>query len=508
MNEDQARRDVQETVQKAVTWAEATEDRSFFVFEANLWTLVLAIGRALVALFLAQRAGRPRPTNYEQDGRKLVISGSVINDLGTLFGKVTWQRPTGMRRVTSREIKDLPVDRELGLCGGFSFGVIQRLGKLSAQMPFEPALKSFKEVHLWAPSQKALLRMVDALGAEARPYLEACSAPPGDGEVVVIQVDSGGVPALSSLELALRRLPRADRDPAVRGRRSRSTGEEPKRKERGRQQRRARYKQHPKVRRTKGKKSKNAKMAVVGVIYTLRRTPHGLEGPINKRMVATFHSHKELCKWLRTEADKRGYGTKPTYFLADGCEHIWEQQKVYFPEAIVCLDWFHVVEKLWKAGGCLHREGSAALKSWVDEQKGRLRHGQLSRLLEVLEEARAGIAKTGPGNKSKRERLDQVIAHLKNNRHRLSYKQLRAQDMDIATGVVEAAVRTLVRQRLDSSGMRWGRGRSELVLHLRCILINGQWDDFANLVASRGPLKLRARPIPAQSHDARQQKGA
>jgi hypothetical protein len=38
------------------------------------------------------------------------------------------------------------------------------------------------------------------------------------------------------------------------------------------------------VRREPGKKSKNAKMAAVGVLYTLRRDAEGeLDGPLNKQ---------------------------------------------------------------------------------------------------------------------------------------------------------------------------------------------------------------------------------
>ena len=39
---------------------------------------------------------------------------------------------------------------------------------------------------------------------------------------------------------------------------------------------------------------------------TLQSTPEGVEGPIHKRLYATFESHRAM--WLRCEADKRGYG--------------------------------------------------------------------------------------------------------------------------------------------------------------------------------------------------------
>ncbi|MBV8282323.1 MAG: hypothetical protein JO347_09715 [Candidatus Eremiobacteraeota bacterium] len=76
-----------------------------------------------------------------------------------------------------------------------------------------------------------------------------------------------------------------------------------------RHHRRTQRRQHPRPRRTIGKKSKNAKMAAVGVLYTLKQTKDELEGPINKRVYSTFESYRALFEWLLREATKRGYGT-------------------------------------------------------------------------------------------------------------------------------------------------------------------------------------------------------
>lgn len=53
----------------------------------------------------------------------------------------------------------------------------------------------------------------------------------------------------------------------------------------------------------------------------------------------------------------------------------------------------------------------------------------------------------------------------------------------------------------------WGRDRAEAVLHLRCVLLNGQWKDFEHHVAHRS-LSLAAQPVPARTHDAVPRKAA
>jgi hypothetical protein len=310
--------------------------------------------------------------------------------------------------------------------------------------------------------------------------------PDDDGEVLFIQVDGRGAPMISATEADRRRQPR---------RRRRGT------KRHGRRRRR---REHPRPRRKKGDKSKNAKVAFVGVLYTLRKTRHGFEGPINKRLIATFESHEALFRWLHRHAVRRGYGTKRSFFLADGSEHIWRLQKLYFAEAVPCIDWYHIAEKLWEAGGCVHREGSQALATWVAEQQRRLRRGDVAAMLSKLSDAYAAIPKTGPGNKGRRTRLLDIMKYLAEHQHRMPYADLRREDLDIGTGAVEGAVRNLVGMRLDGPGMRWGRDRSELVLQLRCILLNGQWRAFCEHLAARH-IRLAAQPTPTRTHDAKSQ---
>jgi hypothetical protein len=265
--------------------------------------------------------------------------------------------------------------------------------------------------------------------------------------------------------------------------------------------RRLRRRERARPRRKKGDKSKNSKAAFVGVIYTLKQTVDGWEGPLNKRLIATFHSHEALFLWLHEHAVRRGYGRKRTVFLADGFPAIWRGYERYFSQAVPCIDWYHVSEKLWEAGSCLHAEGSDELRVWVRKQQQKLRRGHLTQLHNELAAALDCIPKTGPGNKGRRKRLLAIIKYLANHRSRLRYAELRRDDLDIGTGAVEGAVRNLVGIRLDGPGLRWGRARAEMILHLRCIVLNGQWDDFCAFLAT-SHFNLAAQPIPASPHDA------
>lgn len=486
---EQVRREVERSVKKIVTLGERRTGTATAV-EEEAWAACQGLGRAVMAEFFARRAAQARPAQYAHQGQQYEVVGRESTDVGTRFGKVAFVQPVGERMDASGP-RDLPLMRELGLPAGFTLPVVTLFGRLCAMMAFAQARGLFGSVFGWSPSQRAVLRMVDATGEQARPFLEQAEAPKDDGEILVIEADGKGAPAISSREHA---------------RRTRPHGAKANNRRHGR---RSRRRVNPRARRGPGKKSKNAKMAAVGAIYTLKRDANGkLEGPVNKRVYATFKSYRALFEWLRDEANKRGYGTakfSKVLFLADGARVLWDLKKEFFPEAEECLDWFHAVEKLWDAGKAIcrgTRRERNELEAWVTRMKKRLRTGKVYEILSELRVTLDSTPVTGPGNKYRREMLEKVINHFNENARRMRYNNLRSEDLPIGSGVIEGAVRHLVGVRLDGPGMRWGRDRAEAVLHLRCVLINGEWSAFESFLASRPAFRLRAQPVPTRTHDA------
>ena len=260
---DQARLEVQAAFAKVLSTADTAEPQAFAVVEASLWTQVLALGHALAALYLVRQAGRPRLAGYEHEGKDYEIAGSETCEVGTRFGKVRFETPVGRRVGAPRLARDLPVNRALGLCSGFSLLVVTTLTKLCAQMAFAAARKTFRDVFEWAPSQRATLRMVDALGALARPFLKQAPPPENDGEVLVVLADGKGAPSISSREYRRRAQPH----------RRRKSGTV-------RQGRRARRREQPRPRRTSGKKSKNAKIVTADLRGNRFRRESPGTGPV------------------------------------------------------------------------------------------------------------------------------------------------------------------------------------------------------------------------------------
>ena len=70
----------------------------------------------------------------------------------------------------------------------------------------------------------------------------------------------------------------------------------------------------------------------------------------------------------------------------------------------------------------------------------------------------------------KRKRIGEVLRYFRHNRHRMRYAQAKARHLPIGSGVVEAACKSLVSQRLKCSGMRWRHDGGQAILTLRALV--------------------------------------
>jgi len=444
----------------------STCDSPFRLFEADLLRRLFALGCLLVRLFLArrhERCDRTPPTGFRLGDL------AATRTLKTLFGPVSYVRTQMIRLRGGTGIH--PLDIALGLTrDGFSPWVIQFVTRLATRMSFSSSRLLCRSVLGWSPSVESIEELTLGLGRLAAPFVQQPAAPENDGEVLVIEVDGKCPPTARTEELAKRRGPRKKHAKACECGCPRHRGQA-KRKRRG-----------SKKRRKKGDKSKNGKEVVVVVMYTLKRGEDGrLHGPCNKKVWASFGGRRGAASWARAEATKRGFGpdtTKTVQIVIDGASGLSNNLGAAFPKAIQTIDVCHVVEKLWELGHRFHREGSDELKTQVEQWKELVYGGQAEELVRQLRRVLEGIPVHGPGTLSKRKGLEKVIGYVEPRMTMMKYAEWVEQDMVIASGQVEGAVRHVVGERMDCGGMRWIPGRAEALLHLRCIELNGDWEEF------------------------------
>src|SRR4051794_16595214 len=440
---------------------------SFLEFETALLQLLRSLGCLLIQLFLRARHDRLDPTAWQARGYR-VADPAAGRTLKTSCGPVVYVRAFLVPRHGGGHGVH-PLDVALGLTrDAYSPLLIGWFCRLATRVSFRLA-SGLGEMFLGAaPPASTIEEWVLGLARPAYIYLSEGPLPEDDGDVLVIEIDGKAVPTATERELARRRRPRTRHERGCTCQRHRG---------RARRERRGRTK-----RRKKGDKSKNGRSATLVVMYTLRRGGGGRpHGPIHKEVFGTFGSRKSALQWARAQATRRGFppGTaKVVQIVVDGETCLGQRLRRLFRGATLTLDVRHAQEELWEVGRLFHREGSAELTCWVEALEELLYKGHVRALLGRLEQKMRSISPRGPGTKEKRGALKKVIGYLEARVKLMDYGRLRKEDLVIASGVVEGAARYVVGERLDNSGMRWIEERAEAMLLLRCIEVNGDWEEF------------------------------
>lgn len=460
---------ISQAVAALIAWVLTSQTLTFHEFETQLVPQVLALGRLFVQLFLCQREEQFQ-TAQPQVEPGYQRQGPIARQVGPRFGKVRYWRTYFFRPGGGY----YPLDVALGLTSdGFSMAVRSCATRVATKVSYAQAVLLLTLFLRWSPAQGSIEGMVLGLGHHTGAWFAQAPAPQGDGEVLVIQIDSKATPTATDAELAKRRGPRpANPHPGSQRHRGRA----------------ARQQRGSKKRRQKGDKAKNGKMATIVVLYTLRRSADGtLEGPINKKVYASYAPKRHAVAIARREADKRGFGPgsgKRIQIVSDGDPDLERYIEEFFPAEVFpaaqhTIDVYHVVEYLWDAGACLYREGSPELTDWVEEQKAALYAGQVA---EIITELDHRLAQLDPHQTSVQERLEKIRAYLVKRQAKMDYQRLREEDLEISSGAVEGAVRYVIAQRFDCGGMRWIKERAEALLQLRCIEVNNDWEAFITFV--------------------------
>ena len=165
--------------------------------------------------------------------------------------------------------------------------------------------------------------------------------------------------------------------------------------------------------------------------------------------------------------------------LADGAEDNWSYlSSGELPRGPECLDFYHAAEHLNAALGHAYGEGSVKARRRFAE----LRHVLLEEQDGVDEVIKAlGNLARKTGN----AKLKTELGYFRNNRERMRYAELAARGFPIGSGVVEAACKTLVAQRLKQSGMRWSERGGQAILNLRGWAQSGRFEAaWAELAAT------------------------
>lgn len=176
---------------------------------------------------------------------------------------------------------------------------------------------------------------------------------------------------------------------------------------------------------------------------------------------------------------------KATYVgIADGAKMNWEFLNAHTSHQI--LDFYHATEYLAHAAKALYPGALDYIKQkeWLDDACHRLKHEDdaANALLKEMK-----LIVTAELSTEKKDKLKSAITYFENQKHRMCYAFYRENNFPIGSGVTEAACKTLVKQRLCRSGMKWGEKGARLILCLRALICTpSRFEQFWDRINSVG----------------------
>jgi len=150
--------------------------------------------------------------------------------------------------------------------------------------------------------------------------------------------------------------------------------------------------------------------------------------------------------------------------LADGAPDNWSFLETLSPMAEV-VDFWHACEHLSAASD------HAVARNWYEKYREILRH-DADGVEKVIRALRHLLSKATSG----KAEIERELAFFRKNRHRMRYRTLRDRKLPIGSGVVEAANKTLITQRMKRSGMRWRIPGGQAVLSFRALIKSGRFE--------------------------------
>ena len=163
--------------------------------------------------------------------------------------------------------------------------------------------------------------------------------------------------------------------------------------------------------------------------------------------------------------------------IADGAHDNWRFLDALAPQGTALVDFYHAAEQLKSGLDACYGEGNAKGRAQYEKLRHLLRHdlGGVEKVIRSLNHER----RKQPENK----RIAEVLGYFRNNRHRMGYAEAKARHLPIGSGVVEAACKTLVTQRMKRSGMRWRHAGGQAILTLRALIQSKRFDSAWELLS-------------------------
>ena len=219
--------------------------------------------------------------------------------------------------------------------------------------------------------------------------------------------------------------------------------------------------------------------AKIGAVFVVRYTPDGKplvteNGDIwrgSVKYMGTVRKVEDFGPMLFQHAVDNGlFEMDAVVFLGDGAKWVWGIQKTFFPFALTAIDLYHAIEHVNSMIEFIQFKGKSGVnrkQTLQDECISLLRCGKIQDMLDLVDPL--------PCKKGCEKKLTGAVNYFTSNRDHMHYGVFTALGIFVGSGVIEAACKVIVGNRMKNSGMHWSKDHANKMIALRCAIKN---DDF------------------------------
>lgn len=166
------------------------------------------------------------------------------------------------------------------------------------------------------------------------------------------------------------------------------------------------------------------------------------------------------------EKVKSFYGSATWVGVADGAKDNWTYLEKY--TEVKTIDFYHAVEYVAAYAKEAIR-GKTKRKNWLDNACHELKHTEGA--ADILQAEMKEYVTQHQLIDQKKHPATKALTYFTNHSGKMKYAEWRKLNLPIGSGVVEAACKTLVKQRLSISGCRWERNTVDDILSIRSLIL-------------------------------------
>jgi hypothetical protein len=220
-------------------------------------------------------------------------------------------------------------------------------------------------------------------------------------------------------------------------------------------------------------KTREVKLGCVFTQTTTDENGYPVRDPDSTTFVGAIEGTEDFGWRLYAEALRRGLlQAERVVVVGDGAEWIRNLVEMHFPEAHLIIDLYHARE---------HVSDLCKLLWPHDPERMEQQRAQWWDLLDQdgVETLVAQALQCLPTTASEsQKKVRREINYLQKNKDRMRYASYRTQGLFVGSGVIEAACKSLIGQRLKQSGMKWSLRGANAIISLRCMMQSDRLEDY------------------------------